>query len=226
MDPLLALGDRRLEVEPGEEVRTTVKVRNSGTIVEQYRLDVLGPAAPWAEVVPAEVSVYPGTDMEVQLILRPPRPPTPRRARWPSPCAAPRWSHPTRSPSRRATSWSGPSSSWRCSWRRRPPGDGGSGRHRVWSHNRGTAPARMRLTGQGPGRATVVRARARVVEAPAGGKGSASLKVRARTPVSCGAPCSSTASSYLRPADGAAHGRARPRPPGRPPWTGRSSRSP
>jgi hypothetical protein len=50
----------------------TVTVTNPGTVVEGYRLQVLGPTAPWAEVVPPEVSVYPQQEVTAAVVFSPP----------------------------------------------------------------------------------------------------------------------------------------------------------
>jgi hypothetical protein len=77
VDPVLVLGDELLNVEPGGEVRVTVTVRNVGDLVEQYRLEVLGDAARWSQVIPRQISVLPGGSEEkaVDVVFRPPPPP-------------------------------------------------------------------------------------------------------------------------------------------------------
>ncbi len=72
MDPVLVLRDTRLQVRPGDTVRTTATVRNAGDLVEQYAFDLLGPAAAWAEVIPATVSVVRRGESTVQILFRPP----------------------------------------------------------------------------------------------------------------------------------------------------------
>lgn len=72
MEPVVVLRDARLQVRPGDTARTTATVRNTGDLVEQYSLDVLGPAAAWAEVIPASISVVRNGETTVQLLFRPP----------------------------------------------------------------------------------------------------------------------------------------------------------
>lgn len=69
----LAIEQRALEVEPGDSVTTTVTIRNTGTLVENYRLVVQGPAADWAMVEPEAVSVYPDGSASSTLRFAPPR---------------------------------------------------------------------------------------------------------------------------------------------------------
>ncbi|MEV7419223.1 hypothetical protein [Streptomyces sp. NPDC089919] len=60
-------------VLPGAEVRIPLELRNNGNVVEAYGFEVLGPAARWATVEPAALSLYPNTSGEVELVVRPPR---------------------------------------------------------------------------------------------------------------------------------------------------------
>jgi len=77
LDPVLALGEDLLHVEPGGEARVVATVRNAGDLVEQYRLEVLGDTARWSQVVPRQISVLPGGAEEktVTVVFRPPAPP-------------------------------------------------------------------------------------------------------------------------------------------------------
>jgi hypothetical protein len=77
MDPVLALEDDLLSVEPGGEAQVSATVRNVGDLVEQYRLEVLGEAARWSRVMPRQISVLPGGSEEKQVVIvfRPPEPP-------------------------------------------------------------------------------------------------------------------------------------------------------
>ena len=71
-DPLISLDTERASVQPGGQVRLTVTVTNTGTLVEGFWLQVLGPAVAWAEVVPLELSVYPQADATAAVIFSPP----------------------------------------------------------------------------------------------------------------------------------------------------------
>ncbi len=71
-DPLISLDTEHAFVQPGGQVRLTVTVTNTGNLVEGFWLQVLGPAAAWAEVVPPEISVYPQQDATAAVILSPP----------------------------------------------------------------------------------------------------------------------------------------------------------
>ena len=60
-------------VEPGQSVSVTVKVRNTGSVVDEFALDVLGDAAAWAAVDPPTVNLFPGAEAEATAVFRPPR---------------------------------------------------------------------------------------------------------------------------------------------------------
>ena len=71
-DPLISLDNEHASAQPGGQARVTVTVTNPGTVVEGYRLQVLGPTAAWAEVVPPEVSVYPQQEVTAAVVFSPP----------------------------------------------------------------------------------------------------------------------------------------------------------
>jgi hypothetical protein len=62
-----------LLVQPGGEVSVFIQVRNTGEIVDQYVFEVLGEAAQWASIEPAELSLFPDAEGEIKLTFRPPR---------------------------------------------------------------------------------------------------------------------------------------------------------
>lgn len=62
-----------LRVAPGGEVTTELRVRNTGTVVDQFTFHPLGSAASWMVIEPAQVSLFPGAEETVQVIFRPPR---------------------------------------------------------------------------------------------------------------------------------------------------------
>ncbi len=62
-----------VEVEPGLEVKTEVRVRNTGTVVDEFTLDVLGDSAAWASADPSTISLFPGAEGTATVSFRPPR---------------------------------------------------------------------------------------------------------------------------------------------------------
>lgn len=69
----VALSDESLDVVPGEEAVCTVTVRNTGSVIDQINVDVVGPAAAWSVVEPPVLNLYPGDLAEARVYLRPPR---------------------------------------------------------------------------------------------------------------------------------------------------------
>jgi type II secretory pathway pseudopilin PulG len=62
----------RLAVVPGGEVSAQITVTNTGTVVDSFSLDVLGPAAQWSSCEPAVVSTFPGQAATAAVTFRPP----------------------------------------------------------------------------------------------------------------------------------------------------------
>ncbi|GAA2724035.1 COG1470 family protein [Cellulomonas aerilata] len=60
-------------LDPGGVATVPLQIHNSGTIVEGYRLEVVGPAVGWASVEPAEVTLYPDTSATATVMFFPPR---------------------------------------------------------------------------------------------------------------------------------------------------------
>jgi hypothetical protein len=60
-------------VEPGQSVTITVRVRNTGSVVDEFALDVLGDAAAWAVCQPATINLFPGAEGEAQAVFTPPK---------------------------------------------------------------------------------------------------------------------------------------------------------
>lgn len=60
-------------VEPGQAVSVDIRIRNTGTVVDEFVLDVLGDAAGWAVVEPGSVSLFPGAEGTARAVFSPPR---------------------------------------------------------------------------------------------------------------------------------------------------------
>ncbi len=67
------LSPRAVSVQPGTEAVCTVTVRNTGTVVDEFRLSVLGDTAGWAQVEPYVLSLLPGAEGTAEIRFRPPR---------------------------------------------------------------------------------------------------------------------------------------------------------
>ena len=62
-----------ITADPGGETSCSIRVRNTGKVVDQVLLDVLGDAQPWSTVEPAQLNLLPGTDAVARVVFRPPR---------------------------------------------------------------------------------------------------------------------------------------------------------
>ena len=61
------------DVEPGASVSLELRVRNTGTVVDQFSFEVLGGAATWAEFDPVRVSLFPQAEETIEVTFSPPR---------------------------------------------------------------------------------------------------------------------------------------------------------
>lgn len=71
-DPLVRLDTQRASVQPGGQAQVVVTVTNPGTVVEGYQILALGAGGPWAQVLPAELSVYPQQEATATVVFSPP----------------------------------------------------------------------------------------------------------------------------------------------------------
>jgi hypothetical protein len=73
MAALVNLESDSLTVEPGRTATTEFGIQNTGTIVEQFTIMLLGDVAPWARSDPPVVSLFPGAQQTVTIQFSPPR---------------------------------------------------------------------------------------------------------------------------------------------------------
>ena len=79
----LRVTSTEITVEPGSEAQCDVVVRNTGTIVDEFLIELRGEAAEWAVVEPSTLRLLPGSEGEARITLRPPRSPLARTGRTP-----------------------------------------------------------------------------------------------------------------------------------------------
>jgi hypothetical protein len=70
-------------VDPGGQSAITIKIRNAGSIVDRFDVDVVGPSAGWARVDPPSLSLFPGVEGTVTITWAPPRASSPRAGVYP-----------------------------------------------------------------------------------------------------------------------------------------------
>jgi hypothetical protein len=70
-----SLREPDLRVAPGQEVSAQVNLLNTGSVVDQVTVDVVGQAAAWSTVEPAVLNLYPGESGIARVTFHPPRSP-------------------------------------------------------------------------------------------------------------------------------------------------------
>ena len=83
MAAVTSLITSELTVDPGSRATTTIRVRNSGQIVDRFTIDVLGDGASWITVDPTELSLFPGVEGTATVTAAPPRASLPRAGVYP-----------------------------------------------------------------------------------------------------------------------------------------------
>ena len=73
MGALASLESRNVSVEPGNVGTVRAKIQNTGQIVDEFVVDVLGDASSWASSAPPFVRLFPGQEEVVTITFRPPR---------------------------------------------------------------------------------------------------------------------------------------------------------
>jgi hypothetical protein len=73
MEPGVTLVPPTDPIAPGGVATAQVRVRNTGQVVEQFGLELIGPVAAWAVLEPTELRLFPGVDGEAVVRLQPPR---------------------------------------------------------------------------------------------------------------------------------------------------------
>lgn len=66
-------GSDAIEVVPGQQAELGLRLQNTGMVVDRILLDLLGDAAEWARVEPAQVNLLPGATERVRVVFSPPR---------------------------------------------------------------------------------------------------------------------------------------------------------
>ena len=69
----------QLNVVPGEHAETRLRVRNTGSVVDQFTFEAIGEATDWITVAPAELSLFPAAEETVVVSIDAPRAPTTRQ---------------------------------------------------------------------------------------------------------------------------------------------------
>ncbi|HVM09725.1 MAG TPA: hypothetical protein VM345_14755 [Acidimicrobiales bacterium] len=73
MPAVVLLRTPAVTVEPGGEAVAELTIKNTGTVVDQFVVNLLGEASAWARCDPAAVSLFPGAEETVNVRFTPPR---------------------------------------------------------------------------------------------------------------------------------------------------------
>lgn len=73
MGALAVLENRLLAVEPGGRASAQIRVRNTGSVVDQFSLQILGDAEGWSTAQPPTLSLFPGAEETATVTFSPPR---------------------------------------------------------------------------------------------------------------------------------------------------------
>jgi hypothetical protein len=60
-------------VEPGATATRVVKIRNTGQVVDNVLVDIVGDTAPWTKVEPSSLNLFPGDEGQVTVTFAPPK---------------------------------------------------------------------------------------------------------------------------------------------------------
>jgi len=70
---IAALSPSTIAVVPGEPAGFDVRLRNNGTVVDEFTVDVVGDAAEWATAAPPNLSLFPGAEGSIRMTILAPR---------------------------------------------------------------------------------------------------------------------------------------------------------
>jgi hypothetical protein len=216
VDPVVTVEDPDVAVEPGGQVTVRVRVRNRSSIVEGFRLDVLGEAAAWAQVHPPEVEVRPQEEAQTVVVFAPPAGTGSRAGQVAFGVRAVSRVDPTASAVAEGDLRVGSVSLSQATLTPVTSRGRFSGRHRIEMSNWGNASVRLHLEVGDPDEALGFLIVPDVLDLPIGTTGRARLKVRARKPFFRGLPVRRPFKVVGRPVVVGADGPGGPGAPGGP----------
>jgi hypothetical protein len=182
MSPSVVLDPTPVRLEAGTSAQIPLQIRNTGHIVEGYRVDVVGPPAAWTTVEPAEVTLYPGDTATLSVDLHPPRSPEAPAGEHLYGVRVVPVEHPEEAVVPEAVVEVLPFLEVTAELVPRSSHGRLGGRHEVAVDNRGNAPAEVSLTASDPADSLLARVRPETLTVEAGHAAFADVRVRsART---------------------------------------------
>lgn len=188
-DPIVSIDLDHVAVEPGGQASVTVTVRNPGTIVEGYQIDVVGESVTqWADVLPPEVSVYPQQEATAVIVFSPPGGTGAPGGTWPFGIRVRSTEDADASAVAEGDLEIGKVFGLQA--KLLPVNSKGrwNGRHVIQVTNWGNAPVTLKLTATDADQALGFMIRPEVVEVPLGGTATARLWAKTKSPMLRGTP--------------------------------------
>lgn len=188
MDPVVTVDADTVTVEPGGQASVTVRVRNLSSIVEGFRLDVLGEASGWARVLPERIEVLPQGEAMATVLFTPPSGVNTRAGQVPFGVRVVSQVDAGSSAVAEGDIQVGNVSLSQAKITPATSKGRFSARHRVEFSNWGNTPVRLKLEASDPDQALAFLIAPEFLDLPLGAAGSARIKVRARKPFMRGTP--------------------------------------
>jgi hypothetical protein len=199
MDPVVTVDADTVSVEPGGQASVTVRVRNLSSIVEGFRLDVLGEASGWARILPDHVQVLPQGEAMATVLFNPPSGVNTRAGQVPFGVRVVSQVDAGASAVAEGDLQVGNVSLNQAKITPVTSRGRFSARHRVEFANWGNTPVRLRLEAADPDDALGFLVAPEILDLPLGVSRSARVKVRARKPFFRGTPLRRTFRVVGRP---------------------------
>jgi hypothetical protein len=199
MDPVVTVDTDSVSVEPGGQASLTVRVRNLSSIVEGFRIDVLGEASPWARVLPDHLEVLPQGEGIATVLFAPPSGVATRAGAVPFGVRATSQVDANASAVAEGDLAVGGVSLSQAKITPVTSKGRFSAKHRVEFSNWGNTPLRLRLEASDPDNALGFLVTPEYLDLPLGTSGHAKVKVRSRKPQWRGLPSRRTFRVVGRP---------------------------
>jgi hypothetical protein len=204
MTPSVVLDPTAVRLEAGTSARIPLQIRNTGDIVEGYRVEVVGPPAAWTTVDPAEVTLYPGGTATLTIDLHPPRSPEAPAGEHLYGVRVVPVEHPEEAVVPEAVVEVLPFLDLTAELVPRTSHGRLGGRHEVAVDNRGNAPVEVGLTAADPADALLAAVRPETITVEAGHAGFANARVRPARTVWRGSPVTHPFTVLVAPPEGTA----------------------
>jgi hypothetical protein len=179
---------RQLSVEPGGPGVLQVRVENTGQVVDQFAIDVVGDAAGWAVVEPPAITLLPGREGTAMIRILPPRDPRITSGERPLGIRVQSHEDPQGSVVEEGTISLGAFSDTGAELLPRNSRGHRRAKHEVAVDNRGNAPLQTTITATDPDNLLAFKVQPPVVIVPPGTAGFSRLRVRARKSFWSGPP--------------------------------------